>query len=91
MRGTKPHKTVWIAHQFCHHRNGWEERWIGGVYADRETAVEASIAFNEIRGPLKVSHWEFDGDCYIYDSDGKRLVIIQRHKVLVREAQTAGV
>jgi hypothetical protein len=42
MRGTKPHKTVWLCETSIPHRSGWTEKYISGVYASRDGAVEGN-------------------------------------------------
>jgi hypothetical protein len=39
MRGTKPHKSVWVCYLTIPHANGHQERYISGVFASQESGV----------------------------------------------------
>jgi hypothetical protein len=81
-RGTKPHKHVWIAHCKIPHDNGHMEKFICGVFADRELAARVlrSEGTWQGHGPFTESRYT-DGDIYLYDKTGHQRYIIQRHKV----------
>ncbi len=81
-RGTKPPKTVWVAHCKIPHPNDHVEKFISGVFADRETAVSVCRSEGEWQGhgPFTESRYE-DGDVYLYDKTNHQRYVIQRHVV----------
>jgi hypothetical protein len=83
MRGSKPHKHVWIAHCQIPHPNGHVEKFISGVFAERELAARVCREEGEWggHGPFEEARYDFDGDIYLYDKTGNRRYTIQRHEV----------
>ncbi len=53
-RGEKPHKTVWVAQLTIPHNNGYEERYVSGVFASREASIEDAHRLDETHGRPKV-------------------------------------
>src|SRR6187455_1769357 len=83
MRGTKPHKNVWIGRCRIPHPNGHVEDFICGVFADRETAARVLRSQGEWQGhgPFEEARYDYDGDIYLYDATGNRRYTIQRYEV----------
>ena len=82
MRGTRPHKNVWLCRMTITHRDGWKERYISGVFASQDAAVRLTREWlDPHHGEPKESRWD-DGDVYLTYPSGNKAVI-QRYPVQV--------